>query len=59
MSGLVNYHKSEIQDFKGIPNVDKKEIAQILQINSISTIGTYLGCINIDKKKNERGFDDG
>lgn len=32
-------------------NADNKEISQILQILLATGISTYLGCINIDKKR--------
>lgn len=45
---LVNYDKSRIQFSKSMLNTDKKEISHNLQILITNTIGTYLGCVNID-----------
>lgn len=55
---LVNYNKCKIQFSTGINNVEKREITEILQINSSNTIKTYVGCSNIDKRITKLDFQD-
>lgn len=55
---LVNHHKSTIWFSKGINNVEKKEISNIIRITAINTISTCLGCPNIDKKLTKAKFED-
>lgn len=43
---FVNFNKSKVQFSKEIHKVDKKQIKEILQINSSKSIGTYLHCSN-------------
>lgn len=45
---LVNYHKSTIQFSKGVQKDVKQTITDILRIRFASSIGNYLGCLNID-----------
>lgn len=51
---LVNFYKSLILFSKGVPKNVKLDIANILQILFSSSIGTYLGCRNIDRKRTSR-----
>lgn len=54
----VNYHKSNIQFSKGINKALKTEITDILQITSTNSIGTYLGCLNIDKRRTKADLEE-
>lgn len=54
---LVNYYKSKVQFPNGVHKQVCKEIIDILHIASSNTIGTYLGCSNIDKRRTVYDFD--
>lgn len=54
---LVNYHKFKVQVSKCINYVERNRISDILQITSTNTLGAYLGCQNIDKKRRRKKVD--
>lgn len=45
-----------VQFSKGIEKRKKLGIVEILQIPKSTSIGTYLGCMNIDRKRRRRDF---
>lgn len=54
---LVNqltFQNHEIQISKGIENMFKGKITNILHINSINSVGLYLGCQDIHKQIGKR-----
>lgn len=40
----MNFYKSKSRFSKGMSNSDKREIEQVLQLKSSTSVGAYLGC---------------
>lgn len=50
------YHKSRVKFSTSVQLSDMKKLAQILKITPSNSIGTYLNCSNIDKKRTRLDF---
>lgn len=51
LSQLVNFHKSMAQLPKELKKRQKLGYVDILQVRASNSIGTYLNCSNIDRKR--------